>query len=185
MKKKMGWIGLTIVLSVLCTMWDKATFGFNDYNESTSLWRDHVEIVQIENAGLELVQMKTESSNGSISHSERYNLNDHDSVGITRGIAIGLFITAALIMLFIGKWAFLSLMLTEYEKFQNVMREHYYKSLIEWENNQYHDCKASKFIFNFRVWHIDQALNRTLDTFSHHDFKLWVEDNEYRPKLKG
>jgi hypothetical protein len=164
-----------LALAPLCMAGEIATFDKPTHGISLSLWHDHVEYVSNEN-----VQMS----------SEQTETLDFD-VSITKAEAdwywwawFWAFVFATVVFLLTVKWAYLAIMLTEYENFVREMDAYYYTNLVENYNFPYHDCKASKFLYNFRVWTVRDALNKTLDVFSHHDFDLWRENNNYRPKIR-
>jgi hypothetical protein len=182
MKKMRSMIGLLPVLCMLLLTCGKATFAKAGIDGPTSLWHDKNEFYWTGNvSGEEVVFGMTEPER---TLQER---SDSMETSLTRLSIVGTTIIAVMaffVLFFTAKWSFLALMLTDYEKFQQDMRDHYYRKLVEDCYIPYHDCKAWHFLFNFRVWTVKQALSRCLDTFSQHDYWLWKEDNSYRPQVR-
>lgn len=150
---------------------DKATHGI-----SMSLWHDRIGFDSNEKAQMQMTSTENLEFEMSVSDSS------HDK--LYWGWTIG-FILAGITLFLTCKWTYLALSLTEYEKFTMDMREHYYRQLVDEDYFPYHDCKAGTFLFNFRVWNVKQALDRTLDNFSHMDYICWTENNDWRPILRG
>lgn len=175
MKLKTGLLIIGLMLAMLATAGEIATFDKPTSGISLSLWHDHVEYVSNEN-----VQM----SNGqSETVTYTFDAGTTTSEGVY-WVWVCAFVFAGIVLLLTVKWAYLAIHLIEYEKFVREMDAYYYTQLVENYNFPYHECKAGKFLYNFRVWTVRDALKRTLDVFSHHDFDLWRENNNYRPKIR-
>jgi hypothetical protein len=98
-----------------------------------------------------------------------------------------LFFGSVFILFLTAKWAYLAIMLTDYEKFIWEMRSYYYrhygsggKSWPEGYHFPYDEVKASSYLLNFRVWTVRQAL----DAFTYFDYMKWCENKDWRPEIR-
>lgn len=168
---------LLIIGSMLATLGkagEIATFDKANHGISVSLWHDRIGFESNEKAQMQMTS------------TEKLDYSAETTTPNERLLVVGwtiAFVLTGILLFLICKWTYLALSLTEYEKFTMDMREHYYRHLVDEDYFPYHDCKASKFLFNFRVWNVKQALDRTLDNFSHMDYICWTENNEWRPKI--
>lgn len=160
-----------------------ATSDHATFYKSISLWQDEVSTSWKGNIAGEEISFRTTEYQYQNPYNAEEEEASHNSRVFWAWVAFGL---SGFILFLVGKWAYLAIMLTDYEKFIWDMRDHYYKhyrsgngAWPEGYHFPYDETSASSFILNFKVWTLPQALH----PFTYMDYNQWDKDNNWRPSI--